>query len=150
VGPTQPAPAQPPGPAGPIQPATGRGRRGRPGHRRRPSMPGTTPPCRAPYNPSPAPRGFAQAAAPGRHLCHTEPRQARRRRCRARRCRPRFAAFVDLRAEPAPPGAPGNRVASPQPLTITSSTPERRRPLRTEPAAMAGRRRPSAAPTRPR
>jgi hypothetical protein len=66
----------------------------------------------------------------------------RRRQCQARRRRPRFAVFVDLRPEPAPPGAPGRRVGHPPLLPVAREAPERRRPLRTEPATLVARRRP--------
>jgi hypothetical protein len=101
------------------------------------------------FNACPSSCSRPRALRPVRHAaCACSP--SRRRQCQARRRRPRFAAFVDLRPEPAPPGAPGCRAASPRPLTVTSSTPEHCRPLRNEPAAMVGRRRPLAvdSPTR--
>jgi hypothetical protein len=57
---------------------------------------------------------------------------------------PRFAACVDLRAEPAPPGAPQRRAAPSQPLPVAGSTPEHHRRMRPPSAVTARRRRPSS------
>jgi hypothetical protein len=62
-----------------------------------------------------------------RAACACSP--CRRRQCQARRRRPRFAAFVDLRPELAPPGAPRCRAAPPQPLPVAGRSPVRRRRL---------------------
>jgi hypothetical protein len=51
--------------------------------------------------------------------------------------RHRFDASGDLRAEPAPPGAPGRRAAPPQPLPVVGPTPERGHHVGPESAALS-------------
>jgi hypothetical protein len=68
------------------------------------------------------PRALAPPPAP-RPSCTT---QHRAKPSRPVRRRPRFAASVDLRAEPAPPGAPGRRAEPSPPLPVAGRPPEHR------------------------